>query len=194
MLSGHLYNGYDEELVTMRRNARRIVRAFNATTEEETEQRKSLLRELFGSIGGDRIEIEPPFRCDYGCHIHLGNAVYMNFGCVVLDVARVDIGDNVLFGPNVHVYAASHPVDDVETRVSGLENGKPVKIGNNVWIGGGSIICPGVSIGDNTTIGAGSVVTKDIPANVVAAGNPCRVIRELKENKNVRDHMRESSV
>lgn len=123
--------------------------------------------------------LEPPFRCDYGANITLGKNFYANFNCVVLDVAPVVIGDNVLFAPNVQIYTAGHPLD-VKSRVEeGIEFGTPITIGNNVWLGGGVIVCPGVTIGDNSVIGAGSVVTKDVPANVVAAGNPCRVIRTL---------------
>ncbi|MCX7571582.1 sugar O-acetyltransferase [Tumebacillus sp. DT12] len=177
MLAGELYLASDPQLVSERKNARRLTRLYNATTEDETEQRRTLLSELFGSTGR-QIEVEPPFRCDYGYNIHAGNGFYANFNCVLLDVCEVRIGENVLFGPNVQVYTATHPLVASE-RIKGPELGKPITIGNNVWIGGGAIIGPGVTIGDNTTIGAGSVVTKDIPAGVFAAGNPCRVIREL---------------
>ncbi|MBC7541494.1 MAG: sugar O-acetyltransferase, partial [Candidatus Sericytochromatia bacterium] len=136
-----------------------------------------LLQDLFGHVGA-RIEIEPPFRCEYGSNISLGDGVYMNFDCVILDCAAVRLGNNVACGPGVHIYAATHPLT-ADIRVQGPELAKPVTIGNNVWIGGRAIICPGVTIGDNTTIGAGSVVTRDVPANVLAAGNPCRVVREL---------------
>jgi maltose O-acetyltransferase len=177
MLAGELYQAYDAELVAERKRARRLMRLFNQTTEEEMAERERLLRELFGGVGG-RIEIEPLFQCDYGSHIYVGDGFYMNFGGVILDCAEVRIGKNVMCGPGVHIYAASHPLEAAE-RIKGPELAKPVTIGDNVWIGGGAIICPGVAIGDNTTIGAGSVVTKDIPANVFAGGNPCRVIREL---------------
>ena len=177
MLAGELYSAADPELVAERKRARRLTRLYNQTTEEETAEREELLRELLGSVGG-RIEIEPPFRCDYGSNIDAWDGVYMNFDCVILDCAPVRIGENVACGPGVHIYAATHPLE-AEERIKGPELAKPVTIGNNVWIGGGAIISPGVSIGDNSTIGAGSVVTRDIPANVFAAGNPCRVIREL---------------
>lgn len=177
MLSGELYNAGDSELVAMRMRARRLMRGFNQTTEEELERRSALLRELFGKVG-ERIYIEPPFSCDYGSNIFAGNDLYMNFGCVVLDCAEVHFGESVLCGPNVQIYTATHPLD-AALRSTGAEFAKPIRIGSRVWLGGSSVICPGVSIGDNTTIGAGSVVTRDIPANVFAAGNPCRVIREL---------------
>lgn len=177
MLSGELYLGMDPELVRLRNRARRLMRDFNQSTEDEMPRRSTILRELFGTVA-DKITIEPPFFCDYGSHIHVGHDFYMNFGCTILDCAEVRIGDGVMCGPNVQIYTATHPLDAFE-RTKGPELAKPITIGHRVWIGGGSIICPGVTIGDNTTIGAGSVVTKSIPANVFAAGNPCRVIREL---------------
>lgn len=177
MLAGELYLGADEELVRKRRNARRLTRLFNATTEEETAQRTEILRELLGAVG-ENAHIEPPFQCDYGAHIFIGENFYANFGCVLLDCAEIRIGDNVLLAPNVQIYAAHHPTDP-ETRLTGKESASPIEIGDNVWIGGGVILCPGVKIGSNTTIGAGSVVIRDVPANVVAVGNPCKVIREL---------------
>jgi maltose O-acetyltransferase len=177
MLAGELYLASDPELVAARKRARKLTRAYNATTEEEIEKRAALLAELFATVVRD-VEIEPPFRCDYGTNIRLGRRVYMNMGCVILDCNRVTIGDNVLFGPDVHVYAATHPVDP-EVRQRGGELALPVTIGDDVWVGGGAILSAGVTIGSNTTIGAGSVVVRDVPANVVAAGNPCRVVREL---------------
>jgi maltose O-acetyltransferase len=140
-------------------------------------ERSQLLHQLFAKVGKNA-KIVPNFYCDYGCHIYVGDNFYMNYGCVILDCHTVHIGDNVLCAPYVQIYTAYHPVDP-NIRLTGKELAAPIKIGNNVWIGGGAIICPGVTIGDNTTIGAGSVVTKSIPENVVAAGNPCRVIREL---------------
>jgi maltose O-acetyltransferase len=177
MLGGELYLAADAELVALRKQARRIVKTYNNTTEEETEMRIQLLNQLFAKVGSN-VEIEPPFHCDYGSNIYVGDKFYMNFGCVILDCNQVEIGDNVLCGPYVQIYAAYHPTSP-EIRLSGQELAAPVKIGNNVWIGGGAIICPGVTIGDNTTIGAGSVVVKDIPANAIAVGNPCQVIRHL---------------
>lgn len=177
MLAGELYRGSDTELVAQRQQARRLTRLYNSTTEEEIERRSQILRKLFGTVGAS-IEIEPPFYCDYGYNIHAGDGFYMNFGCVILDCCPVYIGEKVLCGPSVQVYTATHPTDP-DVRVSGLELAAPVRIGNNVWIGGGAIICPGVTIGDDTTIAAGSVVVKDIPARVVAGGNPCRVLKPL---------------
>lgn len=177
MLAGEPYLPADPELVAERKRARRLTRRFNQTTEEEVEEREGLLKDLFGSVGG-RVEIEPPFRCDYGSHIHVGDGFYMNFGGVILDCAEVRIGRNVLCGPGVHLYAATHPLEAAE-RARGPELAKPIVIGDDVWLGGGVIVCPGVTIGAGTTIGAGSVVTADVPAGVLAAGNPCRVIRAL---------------
>lgn len=177
MLAGELYLASDPELVALRRRARRLTREFNATTEDEPDRRVELLRELLGSTGA-RIEIEPPFRCDYGGNIRVGDGFYMNFDGVILDCAAVEIGDLVLCGPKVQIYAATHPLLASE-RVKGPELARPVRIGHRVWLGGGAIVCPGVTIGDDTTIAAGSVVTRDIPAGVLAGGNPCRVIREL---------------
>ena len=177
MLAGEMYLASDAELTAGRQRARALTRRFNATSEEQSAERHEILRDLFGAVG-PRIEVETPFRCDYGSHIFVGDNFYANFGCIILDCARVQIGDNVLLAPNVQIYAAHHPTD-AEARLTGRELASPITIGHNVWIGGNAIICPGVIIGDNVTIGAGSVVTRDIPANVVAAGNPCRVIRAL---------------
>ncbi len=177
MLAGELYRATDSDLVAERQKARGLTRLYNSTTEQEQDLRSQILFELF-AVAGPTIEIEPPFYCDYGSNIYAGDGFYMNFGCVILDCNRVDIGEKVMCGPSVQIYTATHPTDP-EVRLSGLELAAPVQIGNNVWIGGGAIVCPGVTIGDDTTIAAGSVVVKDIPARVVAAGNPCRVIRHL---------------
>jgi maltose O-acetyltransferase len=177
MLAGKAYNASDPELVAERDRARKLFRAYNATTVDEREQRAAILDELLGRLG-DGVWIEPPFFCDYGTNIELGNGVFLNFNCVVLDCARVEIGAGTLFGPAVQIYAATHSTDPAHRR-TGLEYAAPVTVGANAWIGGAAILCPGVTIGDDTTIGAGSVVVKDVPAGVVAAGNPCRVIREL---------------
>lgn len=179
MLSGRLYRADDDELTTERRRARKLTRLINNATEEETEKQQELFRELLGSIG-ENFWIEPPFRCDYGSNIHIGNDFYCNFDCIILDVCDVKIGNNVFFGPRVGIYAAGHPVD-AEIRNTMLEYGKPVTIGNNVWVGGNVVITPGVTIGDNVVIGSGAVVTKDIPSGVIAAGNPCKVIRAITE-------------
>ncbi|HEY9863960.1 MAG TPA: sugar O-acetyltransferase [Candidatus Obscuribacterales bacterium] len=177
MLAGELYFGNDPELVLGRKRASKLTRLYNSTTEDELETRQLILLELFDKIGNN-LFITPPFYCDYGSYIKLGNNVYMNFNCIILDCNYVEIGDNVLLAPNVQIYAAYHPIDP-ELRLTGKELAAPIKIGNNVWIGGGAIICPGVEIGDHTTIGAGSVVVDNIPPRVLAAGNPCRVIRNL---------------
>ena len=180
MLSGKLYIAQDEELKREFINARRITRLFNATTEEETECRQKLLKELFEKTG-ENSYIEPPFHCDYGCHISVGENFYANFDCIILDVNKVKIGNNVFFGPRVCVYTAGHPID-ATIRNELLEFGKPVTIGNDVWIGGNTVINPGITIGNNVVIGSGSVITKNIPDNVVAVGNPCKVLRSITED------------
>ncbi|HHW90537.1 MAG TPA: sugar O-acetyltransferase [Clostridiales bacterium] len=176
MLSGELYYSADLELAKERQAAKKLLFEFNNANPEDLERRVQILRQLLKVKG--KVHIESPFYCDYGYNITLGDNFYANHGCIILDVNKVIIGDNVMFAPYVQIYSATHPTDP-QVRVSGLELGKPITIGDNVWIGGGAIICPGVTIGDNTTIGAGSVVVKDIPANVVAAGNPCKIIKKL---------------
>lgn len=176
MLAGELYDALDPDLVQARERARDLCLELNLSRESEQEKRRQLLTELLGS-GGNSAWIQPPFYCDYGNHIHLGERVYFNFNCVVLDVCEVRIGDYTFFGPAVQIYTATHPLDARLRRTQ--ESGKPIRIGSDVWVGGGAILCPGVTIGDRTVIGAGSVVTKDIPAGVLAVGNPCRVIRQL---------------
>lgn len=177
MLAGELYLSEDPELVAESQRASRLLQMYNSTIAEQQQQRQQILQDLFAEIG-EKIKIVPPFHCDYGSNIYVGNNVYINYGCVILDCNTVHIGENVLIAPYVQIYTAYHPTDP-ETRLTGRELAAPIKIGKNVWIGGGVIICPGVTIGDNTTIGAGSVVIKDIPANVIAAGNPCHIIRYL---------------
>jgi maltose O-acetyltransferase len=177
MLAGELYNALDPELSMGRRKARQMLKELNDSQDEEPEKRKAIIRSLFGAIGNN-IWIEPPFYCDYGSNIILGDNVYFNFNCVILDPAVVEIGSNVFFGPNVQIYTAAHPLSYNDRR-KGLEFAKPIAIDEDVWVGGGAIVNPGVTIGPRSIIGAGSVVTKDIPANVFAAGNPCRVIRDL---------------
>ena len=178
MLSGQMYDPGDPQLSQMRLKCREQMDLYNNAQPSQDCLRDEILRNLLGSMG-KKIKIEPPLHCDYGCHIHLGDDVYMNFNCVLLDCAEIRIGDGTLIGPGVQFYAATHPVDAQE-RKTGLELAGPITVGKNCWIGGGAIILPNVSIGDNTTIAAGSVVTKDVPENVVAAGNPCKVIRELR--------------
>lgn len=177
MLAGELYIAADRELTGERERARNLIQAYNRTAPEEGSKRNKILSELIRAKGS--LHIEPPFYCDYGYNIEVGVNFYANFNCVILDVNSVMMGDNVLLGPFVQIYTATHPLEP-EERLTGKELGRPVEIGDNVWIGGGAIICPGVRIGSNTTIGPGSVVTRDIPESVFAAGNPCRTIRVLR--------------
>lgn len=177
MLAQKLYMAGVGELATDNKKSRRLTRLFNNTTEEQQEYRTELLQQLFESVG-EKAFIEPPFRCDYGCHITIGNNFYANFDCIIVDVAKVKIGNNVFFGPRVGVYTAGHPIDP-DVRNTLLEFGKEITIGDNVWIGGNAVINPGVTIGNNVVIGSGSVVTKDIPDNVIAVGNPCKVLRAI---------------
>jgi maltose O-acetyltransferase len=179
MIDEEDYDSSDKELVELRKQAKIQLRKYNFSTEDEQELRSQVLKELFGKAS-EGIKIEPPFFCDYGSNIYVGKNFYMNFDCVILDCADVVIGDNVMCGPKVQIYTPGHPLE-AEERIKGIEFAKKIRIGNNVWLGGGCIICPGVTIGDNTTIGAGSVVTKDIPSDVVAVGVPCKVIRNLKK-------------
>ncbi|WP_366917935.1 sugar O-acetyltransferase [uncultured Gimesia sp.] len=178
MLAGELYDALDPELVQDRERARDLCQDLNATRESEQETRRRILTDLLGA-GGESVWMQPPFYCDYGSNIYLGERVYFNFNCVVLDVCEVRIGDCTFFGPAVQIYAATHPMTAQLRRTQ--EFGKPVTIGSDVWIGGGAIICPGVTIGSKTVIGAGSVVTRDVPDGVFAAGNPCRVIRDITQ-------------
>src|SRR5688572_10062952 len=178
MLAGEMYDPFDPELVAGRERARDLCQSLNSTRAAQQDERRRILRELFGT-GGDSVWMQPPFFCDYGQNIRLGERVFFNFNCVVLDVCEVTIGDFTLFGPAVQVYTATHPMNAELRRKQ--EFAKPIAIGPDVWVGGGAIICPGVKIGSKAVIGAGSVVTRDIPAGVFAAGNPCRVIREITE-------------
>ena len=177
MLNGDLYNPDDIELVKERLNARRLTRIFNQTIETEEEKRTDLLKELFGSTGKS-INIEPNFRCDYGYNIHVGANFFANFDCTFLDVCEIQIGNNCFIAPGVHIYTATHPIDPVE-RIAGTEYGKPVSIGDNVWIGGRAVINPGVTIGNNVVIASGAIVTKDVPNDVVIGGNPARIIKTI---------------
>jgi maltose O-acetyltransferase len=178
MLAGELYDPMDPELVRARDRARDLCQDLNATREAQIDERRRILKELFGA-GGDTVWMQPPFYCDYGSNILLGERVFFNFNCVVLDVSPVRIGDYTLFGPAVQVYTATHPMNAELRRKQ--EYSKPIEIGSDVWVGGGAIICPGVRVGSRSVIGGGSVVTRDIPEGVFAAGNPCRVIREITE-------------
>lgn len=179
MLAGKLYDPLDPQLSRERERCRELCQRLNDSREDQPEERRAILAELFGAPTD--AWIQPPFFCDYGSNISLGQKVFFNFNCVVLDVMRVEIGSNVLFGPSVQIYTATHPIEAAERR-TWLEFAKPVAIGSDVWVGGGAIICPGVTIGDRSVIGAGSVVTRPIPPDVFAAGNPCRVIRTLAQS------------
>lgn len=178
MLAGELYDALDPELMAARERAHDLCLALNATRDGEADARRRIMRELFAA-GGDTAWLQPPFFCDFGTNIELGERVYFNFNCVVLDVCLVRIGDFSFFGPGVQVYTPLHPLNAAQRRHS--EYGKPVEIGSDVWVGGGAIILPGVRIGSRAVIGAGSVVTRDIPEGVLAVGNPCRVVREITE-------------
>ncbi len=178
MLAGELYDPMDPELIAGRRRARDLCKALNDSHDGDRELRERVIRELFARVG-DAIWIEPPFYCDYGDNITLGNNVYFNFNCIILDPALVIIGDNTMFGPAVQIYTATHPIT-ASKRKMGRELAQPIEIGSDVWVSGGVIISPGVHIGARSVIGAGSVVTRDIPEDVFAAGNPCRVIRNIE--------------
>ncbi|WP_166819847.1 sugar O-acetyltransferase [Thalassoroseus pseudoceratinae] len=180
MLAGEFYDALDGELVRDRERARDLCTQLNQADASDTNRMRQVMIDLFGT-GGDTVWMQPPFYCDYGQNIHLGQRVFFNFNCVVLDVCPVRIGDFCQFGPAVQILTASHPMNAMSRR--GREFGKPIEIGSDVWVGGGAIICPGVSIGERSVIGAGSIVTKDVPAGVFAAGNPCRVIRYISEDE-----------
>jgi len=179
MIAGELYDPLDRQLVEDRLRTRLLIKELNDSREDEVEERSRVLKELIPNAG-EGLWLQPPFYCDYGYNMRVGERVFFNFNCVVLDVSLVTIGSRTLFGPNVQIYTATHPMNH-EERASGVEYAKPIVIGEDVWVGGSAVICPGVTIGDRAVIGAGSVVTKDIPSDVFAAGNPCRVIRSLKE-------------
>lgn len=176
MIAGELYRPSDETLRAERLQARHMIHRYNHTEPDAKSERQALLNDLLGQIEG--AYIEPTFRCDYGYNIYLGKGFYANFDCVMLDVCPIIIGDNCMLAPGVHIYTATHPLDATE-RNSGLELGKPVTIGHNVWIGGRAVINPGVTIGDNVVVASGAVVTKDVPANVVVGGNPAKIIKTL---------------
>lgn len=179
MIAGEMYDPMDKQLAEARVRTRLLIKALNDSSEDDTAGRRSILSQLVPNAAPD-LWLQPPFYCDYGYNMKVGERVFFNFNCIVLDVAPVTIGSRTMFGPNVQVYTATHPVNHVE-RSSGKEYAKPISIGEDVWIGGSAVICPGVTIGDRTIIGAGSVVTKNIPADVLAAGNPCKVIRHLSD-------------
>ena len=179
MLAGLPYKAWLDGLSEERREARRLTHQYNLLAPDQREEKDRLIRAILGSCG-EYVNIEPPFRCDYGTNIQVGENFFANYNLTVLDVAKVVIGENVMMGPNVSIYTAGHPVHPA-TRNSLYEYGREVTIGDNCWIGGNTVICPGVRIGNNVVIGAGSVVTRDIPDWSIAAGNPCRVIRTITE-------------
>lgn len=175
MQTGELYDPQDNALQRKRANAHRLSRLFNETTETSGLERKLLLKKLFGSTG-ESLHVEPTFRCDYGFNIHVGENFFANFDCIFLDVCEIRIGNDCMIGPGVHIYTATHPIEAAQ-RNSGLELGRPVTIGSDVWIGGRAVINPGVTIGDNAVIASGAIVVKDVPAGAVVGGNPARVIK-----------------
>ena len=177
MLAGELYNSSDPVLTEEHRIDRELCRKYVVTTQDQEELRTIILSDLIGAMGKN-VFIEPPFYCDYGQNINIGENVFMNFNCMILDVCEVRIGKDTMLGPNVQIYTATHPINWKE-RANILEYGVPITIGSNVWIGGGAIFNPGVTVGDRSVIGAGSIVTKDIPSDVFAAGNPCKVVKKL---------------
>ena len=181
MLAGEVYSAVDPQLIEELMETREVLYEYNSLRPTETRRMKEILKGLLGHVADDELIINQPFRCDYGKQIRVGKRFFANFNFTVLDEAFVTIGDDCFIGPNVSIYTACHSTDPIE-RNSRREWAEPVTIGNNVWIGGSVTILPGVTIGDNVTIGAGSVVVKDIPSNVIAAGNPCRVIRETPPN------------
>ena len=177
MIAGNLYNPSDDQLTEERHKARLLFQNINNLNENFKTERNKLLYELIPNAGKN-LSIEPPFYCDYGYNIKAGHNVFINFNCCILDVCKVTIGDNCMFGPNVQIYTATHPIE-FKARNSGLEYAKPITIGNNVWLGGGAIICPGVVLGNNVVVGAGSVVTKSFPDDVFIAGNPAKTIKTI---------------
>jgi maltose O-acetyltransferase len=183
MLRGDLYHADDQELQAALARAQGLMERYNATPHAESELRDRLLRELLGEVG-ERVVVRPPFYCDYGSHISIGAGTFVNYDCVMLDVVSIRIGAACQIAPKVQLLTADHPIDP-EPRRLGWESGSPITIDDNVWLGGGAIVCPGVRIGENTVVGAGAVVTRDLPAGVVAAGVPARVLREIGEGDRV---------
>lgn len=179
MLRGEFYVADDGELSEGHLRCHALLGRLNSLSVGAGEERHEVLRELLGAFG-EGSEIKPPFTCDYGYNVEIGDGAFVNYGAVFLDTAAISIGDGAELGPSVHIYAADHP-REARLRREKLEFSRPVAVGENVWVGGGAILCPGVRIGRNSVIGAGSIVTKDIPENVIAAGNPCRVIKRLEE-------------
>lgn len=183
MTCGELYFSLADELMEDRQYAKELIKQFNDTDVREAELRKRILEQLFESTNGE-FYIEPPFYCCYGYNVHWGKNAYANYNLTILDQGKVTVGDHVMIGPNVQLLTACHPID-AEERNAHIEYSMPITIRDNAWLGGGVIVTPGVTIGENCVIGAGSVVTKDIPDNVVAVGNPCRVIRKITEKDKI---------
>ena len=177
MLRGDLYKADDPQLRADHERCRLLVEAFNATSVVDGEERRALVRALFGAAG-EGVEVKPPFQCDYGFNISVGDRTFVNYGAVFLDVARINIGANVQIGTSVQLLTAGHPLD-AETRGEGWESGSAITVGDGVWLGSGVIVCPGVTIGENAVVGAGSVVAADLPPSVLAVGNPARIVRPL---------------
>ncbi len=177
MIAGEMYFPFDKELIEDRNKAKELCFELNTLPPSKTDKRKNIIKNLLGESFDDTL-IESNFFCDYGYNIKVGKNFYINHNCVMLDCAQITFGDNVLIGPNCGFYTAIHPID-AEERSTFAESAKPITVGNDVWIGGNVTVLPGVTIGSNTVIGAGSVVTKDIPSNVVAVGNPCKVLRNI---------------
>lgn len=177
MLAGELYLADDSELRAARERAARLTAEFNAMAVHESDPARAVLRKVLGRLG-EGSSIRANFRCDYGFNISIGERCFLNFDCVLLDCNRIVLGDEVQVAPGVHLYTATHPLDATQRR-AGFEAALPITVGDGVWLGGGVIVCPGVTIGENTVVGAGSVVTKDLPPNCLAVGNPCRVLRHL---------------
>jgi len=184
MLRGELYNGADEEMTADFARAQDLLARYNATAHAEQAVRDTILAELLGSMG-DGVVIRPPFRCEYGTPVSVGAGTFMNYDCVMLDVAAITIGAACQVATRVQFLTATHPIDP-EPRRLGWESGEPIVVGDNVWLGGGAILCPGVTIGDDTVVGAGAVVTRDLPAGVIAVGTPARILREIGERDRVR--------
>ena len=183
MLRGELYLAGDDEIQADLARAGALMERFNTTRHHENRERGAILRELLGEVG-DGVVVRPPFRCDYGSYISIGAGTFVNYDCVMLDVAPIRIGAVCQLAPRVQLLTATHPIDPGPRRV-GWESAEPIAIGDNVWLGGGAIICPGVTIGEDTVVGAGAVVTRDLPAGVVAAGVPARVLRQIDERDRV---------
>ena len=179
MLNGKPYKAFGEELKSERKYAKEMIFEYNNLSPKEINKHNEIIKRIFGRVGND-FYIEPPFRCDYGYNISAGKNFYVNYNCTILDCAEVTIGDNVMFAPNVSLFTAGHPIH-FEARNEFIEYAFPISIGNNVWVGGGVIVNPGITIGNNVVIGSGSVVTKDIPSNCIAVGNPCKVIKQITD-------------